>query len=420
MAKFSYLLYALKVVICILLSGCTIKPPHQTSLRPISTVIYTVEQKNANPRQLLLSANTAQSGTFQVEPPRQAFGAEPSSPPTLFCYTSGAKVAYNTDTVCDRIIWTINLESEPATGVPIPEQNSYYSPAGWALLSEYNTLPRIKMDGQYPMIQVCPRQRQCIELAATDEAPTFLIWGAHEKKIATENVVMTLVSDNSKLFSLGLHKVLFRSIGKMVDVFSSVESEGAGEKSWRIIWLKKDKSSGSIGGAAGKGVFLANYPVDSSDKNGTLSIVAQSRLHRISVHESIHLLSPYQLPLWINESLAEYYAWKMTTAAGLPTKSPENQLQAMKTRYPHANTGLYAAQRKVADAGDMSYYPLFYVKGAAFWQQLDQQLAEHDSSLNDFIVELNHAQTELPVPFVHKMKRLIGNAAWQKLQETYL
>ena len=425
MAKLRCPIYLpITMIICVVLAGCTTKLSRQTNSKPAIT--YTIEQKADQPQQLLFTADTSQIGAFRVEAPRQVFGAQSSPPPVLFCHTSGAKVAYNTDTVCDRITWTINLEPEPESGVPIPEQKSYYSPAGWTLLSEYNTLPRIKIGQQYQTIHVCTpeQQGQCSRLAATDEAPTFLIWGAHKKKIAMGNATMTLISDNPQLFNLGLHDVLFQSISKMTETFAITGSEKTDKQNWSIVWLKKDRASGSIGGAAGKQVFLANYPVNKPAnkpvESDILSTDAQSHLHRISVHESIHLLSPYQLPLWINESLAEYYAWKMTETAGMVTTSPEDQWQAMKVSYPHAGTGLYAAERKVTDDGNMSFYPLFYVKGAAFWQQLDQQLNNLDSSLDDFIVELNHSETELPAPFVDQMMLLIGEAAWRKLQAQYL
>ena len=239
-----------------------------------------------------------------------------------------------------------------------------------------------------------------------------MLWGATQRQVAVGEAKMTLTADNPMLYELGLHHLLIDSIQSLKAVFS----DQALKKNWSIVWLKKERSSGSVGGAAGKATFLANYPVE----QGKLSEDAQARLHRISVHESIHLMSPYQFPLWINESLAEYYAWKMTDKAGLKTESPKQQWASMQTRYPHAKAGLYEADHKVTLLRDMSYYPLFYVKGAAFWQQIDQALSEHGKSLDTFVKILNHSKTQLPADFVSAIQRIIGKPRWDTLESEYL
>lgn len=188
---------------------------------------------------------------------------------------------------------------------------------------------------------------------------------------------------------------------------------------WQLVWLGRDVSTRSLGGAAGDQVFVANYPTDA----GKPTPQAPLRLLRTSAHEAVHILSARRSepqPTWVNESLAEYLAIKALRRFRLHQVTAVNELAERGNQLPHNESGLYQAAREVI-AGDRSYYPLFYVKGSAFWEALERELQHNDVTLARLLPQLgwlpdgrfDAASNEL-------LAGTIGSDTWRRLSRRYL
>ncbi len=75
----------------------------------------------------------------------------------------------------------------------------------------------------------------------------------------------------------------------------------------------------------------------------------------------------------------------------MQTKTPVEQWQSFKERYLHAATGLYENHIKVTRESSPSYYPLLYIKGAAFWQAVDPELQKVGTSLDEVLPQIESA-----------------------------
>ncbi len=97
-----------------------------------------------------------------------------------------------------------------------------------------------------------------------------------------------------------------------------------------------------------------------------------------------------------------------------------NELAERGNQLPHSESGLYQAAREVL-AGDRSYYPLFYVKGSAFWEALERELQHNDVTLARLLPQLgwlpdgrfDAAANEL-------LAGTIGSDTWRRLSRRYL
>lgn len=91
---------------------------------------------------------------------------------------------------------------------------------------------------------------------------------------------------------------------------------------------------------------------------------------------------------------------------------------------PNNALGMYQIDKKFWQTGNWHYYSLFYVKGAAFWNELDSLLHKKYRDLDNYLelLVLNQGQyqTNLPQPFVNKMIEILGEKEFNKLSAKYL
>ncbi|WP_258224652.1 hypothetical protein [Aeromonas sp. HMWF014] len=115
---------------------------------------------------------------------------------------------------------------------------------------------------------------------------------------------------------------------------------------------------------------------------------APLRLLRTSAHEAVHMLDTRPRPTWVAESLAEYLAIKSLHRFHLATTTAADELVQRRDALPHSEAGLYRASDAVK-VGDLSYYPLFYVKGSAFREALELALQRHHRTLSALLPHLS-------------------------------
>ena len=135
-----------------------------------------------------------------------------------------------------------------------------------------------------------------------------------------------------------------------------------------VFWMGLDEWQASIGGAAGTGLILVNYPVDEMDLNDggrafTLYVV---------LHEHAHQAVKPTGVLWIDESLASFLAIKAVKETS-PSLYPV-LADAFMESGRRAEVSLSVLGERAA-AGDGEAYAQIY-QGAAFWQTLDDAMTK--------------------------------------------
>ncbi|MGI0120013.1 hypothetical protein [Zooshikella sp. RANM57] len=305
-------------------------------------------------------------------------------------------------------------------------QQSIYSPSDWWLLFEWDNFHRFK---GIENAKVCiannkslPTKKKntalCKPLPQSDQPPLLLAWGKSTTKLNINNLKLTVFADNELL----IHelKTIKASLQKQYSYIQTVFSQPEHMKQmrdWSLIWVGIDKKHKSLGGAAGSSAYISNYLVD----NQQLTKQSIPMLLKVSAHETVHSITEYSFPLWMSESLAEYYAYKSMQLTFYTVNDPLAEWKQKRDVIPHVKTGLYEANLKVAEQHDMSYYPLFYVKGAAFWQALDKALQDKQKTLDTFIPLLNTETTQhkLSNAFIKQIEGIIGSQRWQALAKDY-
>lgn len=379
-----------------------------------STVIYDVEISGERPSIAKVQIDTSNFQSFTMLPSRTL---RDSTQPTLICQQDNKpdrSIEYGKEVICKRIVWELALSEVDESGMDVGLQNDSYSPAdGWYVITEWNSIPRV--EGQESG-QICINadRNSCYELPSVDAPPLFIVWGMKVNQIDIDNVPVRLMTDQQQLLQREEEwlPVLSNQVRYLRSVFDVEEMEP-----WSLVWLKRDKSTGSISGAAGNRIYISNVAIE----NEQLVTDAIKHLLKISAHESIHFLFSIPAPLWANEALAEYYAKKSLSETSYKFADPVEYWQSIAANFPARNMGLYLANDKVTKKQNYQYYSLFYTKGVAFWAELDSELGSNGSSLDSYLSLLNMEwETELPKQFIDSITEKIGIERWLELEKQYL
>jgi hypothetical protein len=379
-----------------------------------SPVIYSINVDSYNPRLAKVKIDTSTLPSITMLASRTMRN---NRQPELICQRGGLpdrRVDFGSSINCDSVVWTLNFQKEVIEGVDASLQNNIYSPAGdWHLLTEWNSLPRIKGMNN---VQVCINsdKPQCHKLPSISSPPLFMVWGMAEKELNIDDVPVHVMTNQTQLLEQNSTwlPILSNQISYIKSVFNVDKMEP-----WSLVWLKREVSSGSIGGAAGNQIYIANV----ATKNGILISTSYQHLLKISAHESIHFLSSVPAPAWADESLAEYYAIKSLSKTVYSLPDPIETWQRMAAKFPHGETNLYEASRFVTEEQNYEYYGLFYTKGPAFWAELDKQLHLKGDSLTPYLSELKTEwKVNLPPQFVDAMIKIIGAKDWVRIENKYL
>lgn len=371
---------------------------------------YLVEQgSRANELQIRLTMQG--NPPFTLLPPRQLPSSSSPVSPKLVCLADNQPVALNQPFSCQEVGWQVTLTPAPALGADASAQESLlFAPNRW-LLTEWGNLVRQQGSRQG---DVCLPDGSCQPLPDLNQPPLILPFGLATVPV-TERDPRLLLSHDETANQLDM-LALQQQLNEIIDYLAFQLDVTPPTYPWRLVWLGRDVATRSLGGAAGDQVFVANYPT----RDGKPTPQAPLRLLRTSAHEAVHILSTAPQPTWVNESLAEYLAIKALRRFRLHQVTAVNELAERGKQLPHGESGLYRAAREVM-AGDRSYYPLFYVKGSAFWETLDRELQHNDATLARLLPQLgwlpdgrfDTASNEL-------LAGTIGSETWRRLSRHYL
>ncbi|VAW33868.1 hypothetical protein MNBD_GAMMA01-2031 [hydrothermal vent metagenome] len=387
------------------------------------TVTYYLQTNPENPQIVNVSADTSALGLFSLEQPRTLPFTGTVHLPEVQCVTASGhhKVDYGTSIKCQKIIWFIHFDKLGMQGVnDVSKQRNLFSAAGWWVLFEWGDIPRLK---DHTDIQVCVNQASaslqstCRAVPNLNQPPLVMAWGKVSAQKTEANIQFNIYIDQHKgLMNEESWSQLMEQYSYLQQLLATRQSP---QKNIDIIWVGIDASLKTIGGATGNQAFISNYVVT----NGKISQEHSSMLHWVSGHEIFHMLSISNYPLWISESLAQYYGYKSLGIIGIVVKSPIEDWQSGMNKTPHAGIGLYKANAMVVQNKDMSYYSLFYSKGAAFWQELDNALKQKETTLDAFISLLsaqNVTNAELSTKFVTAIENVLEEKQFSQLISKYL
>lgn len=385
-----------------------------------ATLNYYISSNFHTPDKISAIANTAKLGEFVLQEPRSLPTEKVTIFPVVYCINSATKLAivYGRKYKCEHISWTLNAKKISGLTVDVSAQKNIYSTAGWWVLFEWNAIPRINKDVSInvcALVENSDKAANCQLLPTIEQPPLIMPWGKLSYQKQQLNLLVDIYFDGDKSF-FGDND--WDNLAKQFAYINGLFKQKKNMTLIELILVGIDSKLGRIGGAAGKRALIANYVTS----NKQVLPDTKQRLHWISGHEIFHILSRHNYPLWIEESLAQYYGYKSLRQIGMDTESPLSLWQSGKNSTPHAEVGLYKAQSSFIKTKDMSYYPLFYNKGAAFWQALDQLLIEQGASLDtelSIIVNLEDS-TKLSNEFSYRIQSVIGNDNYQFLVAEYL
>ncbi|KZK82233.1 hypothetical protein PsAD13_03791 [Pseudovibrio sp. Ad13] len=353
--------------------------------------------------------------------PRTIRGDAKTPPIQFFCDgIQKTSITYGKRLSCRELQWNVTFQNVQTAPHAIANQQNLYSPSEWWSLTEWDDIPRFE---GILTIEICGKVHgkaqaiKCNALPTQNEPPLILTWGKSTKTLETGQTTLTLFKDDptSALKAENLPAIQ----QQLAYLKALLAPEERTPNNIDLVWVAIDKKLGQIAGAAGKQAFLANFAVT----DGAATDDSLAKLHWVSGHELFHLLTTQSYPLWISESLAQYYGYKSLEKAGLQSETPMEQWQNFQERYPHAATGLYEAHTKVTRDNNPNYYPLFYMKGAAFWQAVDQKLQKAGTSLDNVLPQIEAAAANdaaLSSRTIGLLKTTLSEQVVSTLQQQYL
>lgn len=378
------------------------------------TLTYQIDYNKNTPDQVLVSVDTLGIQSFTVLPARTLHSEHQ---PNLTCRDKKGgqrNIDYKEEVSCTQVSWTLSLSAVDPLGFDIASQvDTFSKPHSWALISEFNSIPRFAtIQGEVYPAKVCMDER-CDSLPSLEHPPLFVLWGLKPITLNIGDRLVTLTSDVPQVYDT-LDKwqpALEVQLRYLAGLFPDYNT-----KNWKIAFFGREKVSGNISGAAGSNTILVNALLD----RGQFHQESIPMLLKVTAHESMHIIHP-SAPLWASESLAEYYAIKSLTKTAYSTINIDQQWSGFSQVFPFANVGLLEAHHHVSDQKQQQYYPLFYVKGPAFWLSLDQALMTESSSLDTLVADLDYESTgELTSSSVDQIVEIIGVDKWHSIAKKYL
>ena len=386
------------------------------------TLTFYLEIDPENPHIGHFSADTSELGEFNLLQPRRKDRLSRDSL-TVQCtnHDDWVEVIYNAAIECDRLNWTVEFLPANNFDLDVSEQNNFYSDEKWWVLFEWGAIPRIDT---IETIHICGNIHQennpqlCRKLPEINNPPLIFMLGKAAAEFREEHTSFRIFTDSpgKTLVGEAEKKILISQYHYLADLFFD---EDVSDKYAELAWAGIEKKHGVLGGAAGVTGFVSNYTLE----NGAIDADNKERLFWISGHEIFHILAPYRYDLWVSESLAHYYGYKSLIQDSQISYTPVDNWNENKNRMPNSTAGLYQAHLEVTRNSNMSYYGLFYEKGAAFWYEVDSLLMTNGESLDKYlrlISESNSRDGILNSDFIESMSRIIGQEEFERLLQQYL
>lgn len=339
------------------------------------------------------------------------------------CATSGQALTFENEEWfapegCAEIVWSVNFTTPVTVDQDVSEQVNLYHTGRWWLFSEWGNLLRLGSNASET--EICTRGpiEMCRRIPSSQEAPLLLLIGVPDNQIIVGETSFNFFTGNlpSDFDVAYLYRSYDQQLSYLYSLMTQISSSPPPE-AIDVLILGINSSLGLIGGAAGQGAYLANISVS---ETGMTTPQQKIKHLWVAAHEMAHLLGLGTDTLWASESLAHYYGFKSLGGGEHASQLFEQMVSEM------SEIGLLKAYQLVLD-GEWQHYAQFYVKGAAFWRDVDHALIEATQgkqSLDDYLVLLINGQFgvngELPDEFVNVMVEVLGQEKIERLHHAYL
>ena len=334
---------------------------------------------------------------------------------------------------CVEVMWTVRAKRVPQAGADVSKQNTLrFSHPSWFLFSEPTSLLRLENDNGQSTITFKATSRGSSSVGATrvvdgvwripspNNAPEFFALG--HLSSTTQNIgrfrVKYVADNGERVDRLGLKAMHERALSYLARALPPSTTTPDADLDLLVMWVGIHERTGRAGGAAGSRSFVANYVFGKPENEH----VNAARTLAILAHEQFHQLADLvrgdmpPLPIWLNESLAQYYGLKALQHAA-PSSSANTVMARFVDPLRPISSGLLELDRRHA-AHDPRAYPLIYEQGATFWSEIDLAISSATNgsgSLDDLVSELLRSDLpdggQLPESFVSKLRERIGAKA---------
>ena len=378
-------------------------------------LFYQLSVSPKDPSKIMVEVDTSLFASIKAIPARSF--RNNSNQPTLYCVTSkiSQTLKYQDYKFCEKVTWSLSLQEVDRQGLdPTQYINTYSHDKNWIFISEYNSFPTFENLHERLSATVCSPSGICKPLPQSEEPPLIMVLGQKKEDILTRNKTITVQSDSEVVMNhLSIWKpTLKHQLNYLSRLFPNPDCS-----SWQIAFFSSHSNLTSRRGVIGKNIVVVNTPM----QGGMLTDKSIHSMLVFAAHESVHLLESRQNPIWVSESLAEYYGIKSLFGTGYAMDKPIKNWRTFAKNFPFAGTGLIQANENVTKKNLRQYYPIFSIKGAAFWYELDIALQNKHSDLDDMIKFLDFNDNgQFSHGFVEKLTHIIGEKKWHLIAYKYL
>ena len=327
-------------------------------------------------------------------------------------------------TNCSIVSWRIEFDEPEPSSVQPSQQRSLYMASEWWVISAPTSLLRIESHSSDIPVDILVSNRPAVKrtLRTINAPPNFYVLGpAPENSSNTDKLKLTYFGEDldtvSKVINPEKHKEAIRYFNSVIGAESARK---VSELS--VVWFGVPRERREVSGAAGYDTILANFiiPEDKPKDEEQLMSLA------LVFHEQFHQLDSGSHPVWMGESLANYYALKALKRLFPDNKSADDIWNRFINAEHPTTMGLLDIEREISKDQNRQNYGLLYTQGATFWSELDtaiQQYSSNDESLDSFMpamMNMNVGSDETSFSQIENLLSVIPTQKMNIIKTKYL
>lgn len=325
---------------------------------------------------------------------------------------------------CSTVTWVIRFDDGQLMPVQPSQQRSLSMSTGWWVLSGPSSLLRLETAlPETPIRIYVSNEEQIVKtLFGINAPPNFYVIGnAPQKSVSQEKNRLTYFGDDLQTVLSVIEPAKHLAA---IDYFKSVigSENSRDENDLSVVWFGAPRVRREASGAAGYDTILANYIIPEDAPRLEEQLLSLMLVY----HEQFHQLDTASHPVWIGESLANYYALKALKKS-FPNNEIANKIWKRfidETR--PIDIGLFEIQKQISDNQNRQNYGFLYTQGATFWSEIDaaiQEVSLNDKTLDDFMPDIMSLDaTDTPEYFtkIEGFLSLIPKKKFETIKGKYL
>lgn len=359
-----------------LLSAC--QSPEQITGALDYEIIFDRNTPNIAHVQLNFTDNSTSERTLYL---RGDTMGVPSQVSEVTC--AGSEILQNNDltwlvpVACSTVNWTIIFSTQASISYQPSQQQSLFSQPSWWLVSGPSSILRISgndIDVKTVDFILPDDTRVSRHLQSVNEPPNFYNLGNPPRRAVDngsyslnyigENLdaVLSIISPKDHMEAI---KYLRSVLGKYARNVDRLD----------VNWFGVPRERREASGAAGFDTILANYIIAKDTPKREEQLLSLM----LVLHEQFHQLDSGAYPIWMGESLANYYALK-----AMRKIYPEDEAATLVwDRFIDIerpiDISLTQIQSEISNDNNRQNYGLLYTQGASFWYELDTEIQKATS-----------------------------------------